>query len=329
MSILKKIKLLKYAIDIQAYTAKKYLIEAPNAAYKCMKTFNNTDTHYFIICDHIGDFLISMGYLKAYRKRNNLNHVTVCVTKKFIGLLNAYKDSWDAYKIVNKKDLYKIQTLEETVFGIRTLNKLGNITIVNPGSAFVKENFEYIKAFPNVSFSDCIKYGNLKLSEDDEFSSPNISTVINESADIMHKEKIAIICPEARFMRLEQSEELYEQICNILLKHDYKVFTNTVDDGKVLKGTTKFTGGFNDFCSLVRNNGIVIGARSGLLDLAAYLDCKIIAIYPNSNYYNFFDLNALPGKKSNGIVQFLEYDDKLIYKISGIINSREICKNES
>ena len=43
-----------------------------------------------------------------------------------------------------------------------------------------------------------------------------------------------------------------------------------------------------------------MGARSGLLDLLVYAECKMVAIYPEENkYLEFFNLSQMPQIKAD------------------------------
>ena len=43
------------------------LIRVPLSIFYIIYNFRNKYTHYVVVCDHIGDTLISLGYLKAYK----------------------------------------------------------------------------------------------------------------------------------------------------------------------------------------------------------------------------------------------------------------------
>lgn len=150
-----KVHLIKRAIEVAYDNAKYSIYEVPKGILKCKKKLGNVHTHYIVICDHIGDFLITMGYIKAYREKNNIKHITICTTQKFIPLLKKYSEYFDAYKILDTQELYEILRIGSTKFGCRALLKMPNITLVNPGDAFVLECFEYIKHFPNVFIIHC------------------------------------------------------------------------------------------------------------------------------------------------------------------------------
>ena len=139
-----KAHLIKAAIKVAYSNAHYSLYEIPKGILKCQKKLNNKDTHYVVICDHIGDFLITMGYMKAYREKNHIKHITICTTQKMLSLLKCYIHFYDEYMTLDSEELYEILKVGSTRFGCRVLRKMPNITLVNPGNAFVLEYFEYI-----------------------------------------------------------------------------------------------------------------------------------------------------------------------------------------
>lgn len=313
-----KVHLIKRAIEVAYDNAKYSIYEVPKGILKCKKKLGNVHTHYIVICDHIGDFLITMGYIKAYREKNNIKHITICTTQKFIPLLKKYSEYFDAYKILDTQELYKILRIGSTKFGCRALLKMPNITLVNPGDAFVLECFEYIKHFPNVSLHDCIKYGIFHLEKEEEFVIPKIRVKENNENESMK----ALICPDARFLRKKENNIFLERIVEELKKAGYSNYTNTpFKDDKVVPGTQSKRMSLQEVCDFAFNGGIVIGIRSGLFDLLAYIPGKIVAVYPDKEYFSLFDLKSLPNTKADMLQVFeneeLETEVKKIKKFIG------------
>ena len=196
--------LLKSSICLAYRNGKRSLIEVPGSAASCFRTLNNKNTQYVVVCDHIGDFLITLGYLKEFKERYHYDHITLCIAENLVEILDLYPKVWDTLLILKKRKLYQLLSLGSTNFGIHILNKLKNITLVNPADAFVEEDFANIIRYPTISFQDCIRFGCLKLQEKDLFHPPEI---INRKFDTHNKKNIkkVIICPDARFIQFEKS----------------------------------------------------------------------------------------------------------------------------
>lgn len=313
-----KAHLIKAAIKVAYYNARYSLYEIPKGILKCQKRLNNKDTHYVVICDHIGDFLITMGYMKAYRERNHIKHITICTTQKMLSLLKCYVYFYDEYMTLSSEELYEILKVGSTRFGCRALRKMPNITLVNPGNAFVLEYFEYIKRFPNVSLHDCIKYGSLCLDKECEFIFPELRLHARQ-----RYEKSILLCPDAQFLR--NNHTFVRKITKELKKDNYRIYTNTpFHEDKVIEGTEKKILSLMEACDFVFNGGIVIGIRSGLFDLLSYVPGKIIAIYPDEEYFSLFNLYSLPNTKAD-VLQVFEKEDeeKTMDKIKRFIGGEE------
>ena len=313
-----KAHLIKAAIKVAYSNARYSLYEIPKGILKCQKKLNNKDTHYMVICDHIGDFLITMGYMKAYRERNHIKHITICTTQKMLSLLKCYVHFYDEYMTLTSEELYEILKVGSTRFGCRALRKMPNITLLNPGNAFVLEYFEYIKRFPNVSLHDCIKYGSLCLDKECEFIPPKLRLYSRQKY-----EKTILLCPDAQFLR--NNHTFVRKITNELKKDNYRIYTNTpFPEDKVIEGTKKKTLSLIEVCEFAFNGGIVIGIRSGLFDLLSYVPGKIIANYPDEEYFSLFNLYSLPNTKAD-VLQVFEKEDeqKTMDKIKSFIGGEE------
>ena len=318
--------LLKSSICLAYRNGKHSLIEVPGSAVSCFRTLNNKNTQYVVVCDHIGDFLITLGYLKAFKERYHYDHITLCIAENLVEILDLYPKVWDTLLILKKRKLYQLLSLGSTNFGIHILNKLKNITLVNPADAFVEEDFTNIIRYPNISFQDCIRFGCLKLQEKDLFPPPEI---INRKYDTHNKKNIkkVIICPDARFIQFEKNS-LFSKLAKELVKAGYEVFTNTTEKKEEpIEGTKAIYISLKQFFDFMNHGGIVIGKRSGILDLAAYGRGTVVAVYPDQEYFSLFDLQALPSIRAN-ILQVFESDgnDKVINTIKLFLGG-ESCQS--
>ena len=293
--MIKTIKLCVAAIKVIYHNAFLSIFRVPAAALYCKLLLKNRQTHYIVICDHIGDFLITMGYLTAY-KQHNQKHITVCIANQLQELLNAYPFGWDQYVQLPSVKLYKLLTIGATNFGIHILKKFGNITLVNPADAFAEEAFQYIMRYPTITLKDCIQYGCLHLDKDASFFPPHFE----EKADLenisgFQKGKTVLLSPYARAVSVEDIK-IFTVLARLLKKQGFVVLTNISDSRqKPVPGTQSVTCTLTQVVSLVRTGGYVVGIRSGLLDLLAYTKCTMVAIYPDlPGNKSFFDLEQLP-----------------------------------
>jgi len=280
---------------------KQSFVEVPAAALACILFFRKKDTHYIIICDHIGDFILTMGYLKAFREQKCVQHLTVCVADKFEPLLRAYDGthSFDSAMVFRPHKIQLILRLGSTNFGTHILHKLPHITMVNPADAFTADGFEAILQYPGITLKECILYGCLKLPSDAAFFPPDIK---RENARFLIegycKNKV-LLCPFSRATR-KIPWQLFTDLAEKLQEKGYIVYTNLSDSKhRPIEGTKGIRCSLTEALHMVDSSWYVIGARSGLMDLLAYTSCKIIALYSHDEpCFDFFQLKALPETKA-------------------------------
>lgn len=295
--MLKKLKLCIAAVKIICHNAFLSLFRVPSAALYCKLILRNRQTHYVVICDHIGDFLITMGYLASYKHQYHYEHITVCVAAKFQKLLEAYPSSYDHYLLLPSVKLYKLLTIGATNFGFHVLKKLGNITLVNPADAFIEDDFQYIMHYPTVTLKDCIQYGCLHLASNALFDPPCFhKKVIKKEIPGFREGRTVLLSPFARSISIEENMKIFIALAKLLKELEFSVLTNISDAGhQPIPGTQGIVCPLDQIISLVQSGGYIVGVRNGLLDLLAYTKCTIIAIYPNiPGYKGFFNLNHLP-----------------------------------
>lgn len=310
---MKIIRLLRSMLIVIGRNFCHSVIRVPRAAVYCSRILNNRHTHYILICDHIGDFLITMGYLESYRKQNKLNHVTICCTKKFQILSSYYHDYFDEYIDIKPERLYRMMTLGTTDFGQHVINKLSNITMINPTNAFVERTFDYIARYPMVSLVDCIKYGCLKLDKNANFSAP----VIQEKKKKTHD--TVLLCPDSRSTKLENTI-VFEKLTDALKNIGFEVWTNlSYVEQKPIPGTKGIYCNLQEIADVVESIGYVVGVRSGVLDLFMYCNCRMVAIYPQgSGIKSLFDLLSLPESKAQ-LLQ-MEQSEYITKDVNNILN---------
>ena len=286
------------AFKLLCHNARHSVIDVPYAAFLALKRLNDKDTHYLVVCDHIGDLVLTLGYVDSFKKEHGISHITVCTTEKLAGLCNRYKNCCDEIICFDPDRLYKLIALSSTDFGMHILKKLGNITIVNPDNDFLEKQYGYLIRYPDISFYDCIKYGCLSLSGSAIFNAPEAFGA-NEFPDPGKDpgKKRLLVCPGSRFIEGDISS-LLDSVVSKLNESGYEIYTNTVSDDDVIKGTKPYKGSLNELVDFVNSGVDVIGVRSGLFDLLSFCDCRIVAIYPDDKYMNFFDLNRMPKRKA-------------------------------
>lgn len=267
------------------------------AILKLKRVCTNTNTHYIFINDHIGDVVVSFGYLKAFKEKHKIGHITVVVTEKFKELISEYSDDYDDVIYLDKYYLYRTFLLNLTRFGVLYLKKnYPNVTYINPADS-VLLGFDYLKRYPEMNLEKMIKYGCYELDVDAEFK-PLKNQAIGSNAKKVSSVPKALLSLSSRTIEPVQLD-LYEKLICGLKELGYEVYTNTDDKAHSLTNSDSFSGSLNEISEFLRD-GVLIGTRSGLHDLAMYQHCKVVAIYPeNDSFGNLFKLDMLPETRAD------------------------------
>lgn len=255
-----------------------------------------------LICDHIGDFLYTVGYLKAYKQVNGIMRLRVISTERFSVLEKYYPGAFDEYKVVSKRRLKWLLFPYHYRLGRQAYQGMG-VKVVEPASDFA-DRYEYVTPFPGLTLKDCICYGVLRLPFECRMDKP---VWYRENKSERNRPLKVFLSPFAAVTRWEPYLQLFRQLSITLTECGYKVFKNQ-DDNSAIQGTC-IKGNLDDFMGLAEQMDWVIGIRSGLLDLAALIGCRVIALYPREDKMtSYFDLQRMSERKE-GIWQYRMLDN--------------------
>lgn len=272
--------------------------QIPAASIRALCFFRNRNTEYVVVCDHIGDFIITLGYISAFQKMKKTDDITIVSTEKFSSFLTSFNVGYQ-FIDVNKNFLYSIVNIGRTSWGQRVLDHLANVTIINPVNNFTTNTFSYIVRFPNITLKDCIKYGALQLSESAEFILPKFNYPLKLRKDysfLLKENNTVILAPYASILDTSEADIIFfENLASRLRCQGFHVLTNISSDKHApLKGTVSLRCRLEELPTIVESAGYIVGLRSGLLDYLAYCNCTMVALYPHDYLYgNFFSLSML------------------------------------
>lgn len=255
-----------------------------------------------VMCDHIGDFLYTIGYLREFKQINHITHLRVIGVARLQDLVRLYPGIVDEYRTVGKIQLQIMLFPYRTSIGRMCFQYMKNVKVIEPSRDFVQQ-FDYVAAFPNLTLKDCIKYGILRLPEEVQMELP----CIPDNVPVKEIKSQIMLCPSAIVTEWKPYQRLFRRLAKVLSQSGVKVYEN------------KESMPLYEFASLASHMDCVIGMRSGLLDLAALMGCHVIALYPaDSMMMDYFDLRKM-NKHNHKIVQ---------YRMSGSIadDIRQILK---
>ncbi len=290
------------------YTETRLLLkDTPEAVRKLKRIVRSKDYHYVIVNDHIGDVVITLGFLDAFRKKRGIKKLALVVEKKFERIVQNYSEYFEKLITVDGAFFKRLSLLGASRYGNWILYfRYSNVTLLNPADEMM-HGFDYFWRFPEVNLASTIKYGCFKLNQDDLFVNRFGKRVEDKGLDEAQKKKVLLLV-DTRTVNID-IKAFYSRLVPRLTELGYEIYTNTDEDKNVVSGTKKV---FMDLSRIpdFLKDGILIGPRNGLHDLFMYYDCKVIAIYPGNNAVSrFFSLKALPGTRADSLELFLADED--------------------
>ena len=272
--------------------ARLLLKDTPESIIRLNNCCRNQRTHYVLINDHIGDVVVALGYLKAFRDKYSISSLTLVIHKKYESFARRYAKYIDELILLEQRDLYRLFLIGATRYGEWVLkNSFPNVTIINPADSFLG-GFDYAKRYPEITLTDMIKYGCLGLERNAEFISPS------QGQSGKNDEKNVLFTTSARTLDCDVMD-VCNKIAPILVNNGYRLYTNTSDSSVIVNRSKKVFFDIEEIADFI-SDGIVIGPRSGIHDLSMYCSCTTIAIYPQaSTEKSLFVLSALPDANSN------------------------------
>lgn len=284
----------------------RYFIKIPVGLLSSKKLFPDKNINYLVICDHIGDFLLTMGYLNSFKAIHKIEKLKIYVTPKMEGLARRYIDSDDQIVCLSRHELDRVLYLNTSHYTTEWVRKRGNLWLMEPAGHFNDKDFEFFLYFPRMTLRQLIQYGCLHLPESAVFTPlPVASNLTNKE----HSGGRIILCPYAQGSWLKKIPyNTFESLAKTLINHGKKVFTNLAvssKDEEAIQGTQPIQLTLEEFEKWIYPDDLIIGLRSGLMDFAAYLGCNIICLYPcNTRHMHFYSLDMLPQTKS----RYVEYE---------------------
>lgn len=244
-----------------------------------------------IVCDHIGDFLFTLGYISEFKKEYHIKKVRVSCSKR-LHTLAKYYENIESIVAVNGDDIDKIRDFYHYRSGRFFFKRILRAVIIEP--AYEYDNlFDSMINDKSMTLRKSICKDVLGLSQESKYVNP-----FENAAGCEGKKRI-LICTSATLIDDSQMDVL-DGVAEWLISKGFYVEYNESIDGSFLP-LDLIVEESNTFKA-------VVGVRSGLLDLLALCGCNVIAIYPQDyRLIHYFSL------KNNDLVQQKVFD----YVLSG------------
>lgn len=272
---------------------------------------DQTRAHLFI-CDHIGDFLVAMGYLDAFKAAHHLPAVTVYVSPKMVPLAERYLGEDDRAEALAPLKLKWVLSLNGSRKTADWVAERGNIWLVEPGANITDGRFRFFLDFPGTTLRHLIQFGCLHLPEDAAF---RMLPLPDEGQDTPAKKKSVLLCPQAQLAWWLKPipASFFDKLAEQLVRDGkYDVYVNIGpgdSESAAYPGTIPLRMTLEEVGNWIGAEDTVIGLRSGLMDFLAFYPCRILSLYPEGSPYNcFFSLDMLPETRCRYSELFLTGD---------------------
>lgn len=242
-----------------------------------------------IVCDHIGDFIYTMGYVNALKREKRIQTIRIVSTERMRQLLDLYPDVSCEFKTISRKWLHIMEIADRYNMGKTAFQSLGDNYFVIPANWFLL-GYEGAKRCENNSLKKCIKSYCFNIQKEVAYELP---TIDNTS---LGKEKKVLLCMDAESISWSDAELYENEFVRKLCAMGYQVEINGKDCFFPLRA---FPNECNKFSAIV-------GLRSGILDLAMFSNSKVVAIYPinyeeDMQYYSLKNTN----EKKKNVIQYM------------------------
>ena len=280
----------------------RYFIKLPVSLLMAKRLFCDKSRTYLVICNHIGDFLITMGFLDAFKAQHHISAVTICITPKMEGIASRYLGSEDQIICLKRRKLNWLLFLNVSRFTSEWIRKQGNIWLMEPSGHFTDAYFAFMLHFPRMTLRKVIQYGCLHLPEYAPFVPLPLRPVINKEVP---KKKRILLCPFVQGDWVGKVPmDLFESLITAVIhRGDYEIFTNIGSGEKsetAISGTQPLSTTLEELEQWLSPEDCVIGFRSGMMDYLAYLPCHFVCLYPYGSRHNvFYSLDMLPNTRGN------------------------------
>lgn len=271
-----------YVITIKIATAR---CKVPNLQIK--------EKNVFIFTPHLGDTVVLARLIHALKQKNNNDICFIATQKQHKEMINLFAP---------ETSVILFENFSQAVLYCRSYKKKLTVCF----------NDDFWQGAPRKgkrhNYDSFINY--LKLNRD-EIVHPEMQipeeiehVVLNKIKAIGLKDNFVILSPEAQTAIL-LNKSFWSELCLFLKKYDYDIFVNAINSKNKIDGTKSCELSCTEALVLAKKAQLVIGLRSGLLDLFACInDIEMYVIYSGRATIKVHSLLGYDYVKSNKIHEF-------------------------
>lgn len=307
----------KYDASEEAFAYFEKRIRKGQGVYE--KLINESQLHtldQIFVCPYAGNgdiYLIGQFLHKYIDKHQISNYIVTVVSSACKKISEMFH--WKNVHVITQEEsdcliaYTRFMGLEQSK--VKILNDCYQLPLVRRFRGY--KNINFYKMFQAVVFQ--LEDENL-YNQEDCLSKEEVKDYIKQYD--MVEGKSVILAPYANTTSAQINYLNWEMVVNYYVDNGYKVYTNGVGEQEpAIAGTIQISPPFNAMKRIVEYAGTFVGLRSGLCDIVAGSNAKMIILYPNAviggttSFYDYFCLKKMGMTK---MAKELEYCNEIFEK---------------
>ena len=277
----------------------------------CTHRFSDSSTLYVLAFQGIGDSMVTLGYLPEYARKNGFQKALIFYTENYGEFYSFYDFDFAEKRVVSPRLFKTLKRFFSTASGLSYLLAHKNILFADT-AVYLGGGWKSTFKMGEISVFSYIKKAIMGLYDEAKITLPKIPEIplseIFEHQDFSAR-KIAVLNTHSNTIQLASPCLLFEEIATSLKNKGYFIITdlgrNTGSES--VGGTQAFFGTLAQSFRLCEKASLIVGVRSGYLDLMTLTGTPVFTIYPDDDEVsmNAFDLNSLSkisGRTSNKMI---------------------------
>lgn len=272
--------------------------------------------------DRVGDTCIQLAWAKQFKEKNNIKNL-VCVTTKSMASLEIYFENIvDHFYYIDKKDLQILFKFYKSDLGLMFYRRhpellctfmtahVRNTIVQNPSHLNFADVTKAIYHLPPDTRPVSINCGDSTKAE----------TLVRNG--VIVPKKTILLNPNAKTI-VHTPFSFFVDIADQLRAKGYNVITSVHGDEPTIHGTVSVDFSLSEAIQIANACGVVIGARSGFLDLLSFSDATIISVDNNQyDYSDYFNIQSWGvGERIRNFMYRKDTEKQLVEEIVNVIIS--------
>ena len=257
----------------------------------------------------IGDFIVSMAYLKSFKEQVNKKIILYIGNSNSLKYLINFYQSYDEVKylkIKKMKNISKAGICMKKWSWYEKYHTRRKMIIISPWP-YMNEGLLYFKKLNCIDlFADTV----FRFEDKYEIDYPklNFKTFANNKKVLFNVSSYSS----------KISNDLFFPIVQYFQSLGYEIYTNCINENSYcLPNTKPYIASISELIENVKQFEYIVSVRSGILDLLASSKVKQIVIYENHRFFNLYSLKMW---RCLDVLEMLPTEQNMMKKIVSFVN---------